>query len=127
MKTHDKWTAVRCLLNLILKDTRLYCNNCGEYYFENKPVCCEDPQVGSHAVHLRAIVKQNKVHKELMANSHGSVKNKAMRWGISFPPTVFHILNKTFLTTYNEKLLRDNKDLHGFMKAFPPFCVCDKI
>lgn len=127
MKTGDKWTAVRCLLNLILKDTRLYCNNCDNDYDEKEPICCESPQIGSHMTHLKAVAKQNESHRELMKDEFGSMKNKDMRWGISMPPRVFHILNKTFLRTYNEKLFRDQKDMHKFMKAFPAFKVCNKI
>jgi hypothetical protein len=36
-------------------------------------------------------------------------------------------LETAFKSTYQEKLLKDNREMHRFMREFPAFCVCRKV
>jgi len=89
--------------------------------------CCENPQVGRHIDHLRGVIKENRMIRETRKNKFASTEDKSIRWGISLPPKFFKDLCDAFEKTYGEKLLRDNNDLHEFMKEFPPFCVCEEV
>ena len=104
-----------------------YCNNCGETFDKTRFPCCEEPMVGDHMRHLKAIMKQNRERKEIMTKDTGATEDNSWRWGISLPPYIFNVWSKAFEKTYKEKFIENEKDLHGFMKAFPAFRVCNKV
>lgn len=126
IKTNNKWDAVRAMINTLLKDTTVYCNECGSDYVEGH-LCCGDPMYGTHRDFVEAIIGQNKGTKETRLHDTGAGKSKAIRWGLSLPPRFLMELETAFKTTYNEKLLKDNHEMHRFMKEFPAFAVCKKV
>lgn len=126
IKTNNKWDAVRALINTLLKDRTEYCNECGADYVEGE-WCCDYPDVGTHRDFIEAIIKQNKDTKETRFSDTGAMRSKAFRWGLSLPPRFLFELETAFKSTYNEKLLKDNHEMHRFMKEFPAFAVCKKV
>ncbi|HHI04318.1 MAG TPA: hypothetical protein ENL45_02115 [Candidatus Woesearchaeota archaeon] len=127
VKTNNKWEAVRAIINTLLKDQQMYCNWCGQPFTPWDFPCCENPQVGTHATHIKNVIEQNRFIKDSRKNEFASTEDKSLRWGISLPPKFFKELCDAFENIYGEKLLKDNKDLHAFMKEFPQFCVCEKV
>lgn len=125
IKSNSRWDAVHALINTILKDGTLYCNNCGMDF--DKEVCCEDPHIGSHKHFLKLIVEQNRLLKSTRANEFASTKNDSMRWGLSLPPRFLATLEKAFRTTYGEKLFRDAHDIRAFAKKFRQFSICERV
>jgi hypothetical protein len=126
IKTNNKWEAVRALINTLLKDKTVYCNECGADYVEGV-LCCGDPMYGNHRDFVEAIIAQNKDFKATRLHDTGAGESKAIRWGLSLPPRFLRDLEDAFKATYREKLLKDNHEMHKFMKEFPAFCVCRKI
>lgn len=126
IKSNNKWDAVRALINTLLKDATIYCNECGADYKEGE-YCCDYPHIGTHKDFVQAIIYQNKETKETRLNDTGSGKTKAFRWGLSLPPRFLMELETAFKTMYNEKLLKDNREMHSFMKEFPAFAVCHRV
>ena len=118
---------MRALINTLLKDKTVYCNECGADYVEGE-YCCDYPHIGTHRDFIEAIILQNKDTKATRFNDTGSGKEQgAFRWGLSIPPRFMMELETAFKTTYNEKLLKDNREMHRFMREFPAFCVCRKV
>jgi hypothetical protein len=127
VKTHDRWVAVHALINTLLKDKSLYCNNCGMDYDERFHPCCEEPHVGHHAQFLKLVIEQNKVIRQTRKNAYASNDDKSMRMKFSLPPRFFEELCKAFQQTYNEPLFRTEKDHNDFTRKFPQFAVCERI
>lgn len=125
IKTNDKYKSARAILELLLKDKTLYCNWCGDDYIHGF-VCCENPQIGSHADHLKAVIKQNRIVRETRNNDFASTDDKSFRWGVSLPPRFLREWEKCFKTSQGEKLLGKG-DLNKFMKEFPQFCVARRV
>ena len=126
IKTNNKWDAVRALINTLLKDKTVYCNECGADYVEGE-YCCGDPMYGTHRDFVEAIIAQNKDFKATRLHDTGMGESKAIRWGLSLPPRFMRDLEDAFKATYREKLLKDNHEMHRFMREFPAFCVCRKV
>jgi len=126
IKTNNKWDAVRALINTLLKDTTVYCNECGKDATDGV-ACCDYPHYGTHRDFVEAIIAQNKETKATRLNDYSSTKNNTMRWGLSLPPRFLFELETAFKTTYQEKLLKDNKEMHRFMREFPAFAVSRKV
>lgn len=126
IKTNNKWDAVRALINTLLKDKTVYCNECGADY-DGTAKCCEYPHIGTHRIFVEDIIAQNKDIKATRLHDTGAGQSKAIRWGLSLPPRFMMELETAFKTTYQEKLLKDNHEMHRFMKEFPAFCVCSKV
>jgi hypothetical protein len=127
IKSNNKWDAVRALINTLLKDKTVYCNECGSDYVENE-FCCGDPMYGTHRDFVEAIIAQNKDTKASRYHDTGAGKDQqSFRWGLSLPPRFMLELETAFKTTYREKLLKDNHEMHRFMREFPAFCVCRKV
>ena len=127
IKTNNKWDAVRAMINTLLKDPTLYCNWCGKDFDKNEFPCCEEPHVGKHLDFVTAIIEQNKETKKTRNDDFAQNESKTMRWGASIPPRFLMELERAWKNTYNEKLWKDNKELHGFLKEFPAFAVCNRI
>lgn len=127
VRTNNKWEAVRALINTLLKDDTVYCNECGADY-EDGVYCCSLPHLGTHRDFVEAIISQNKMTRETRVHDTGAGRDqKAFRWGLSLPPRFMSDLERAFKATYQEKLLKNNKDMHSFMREFPAFSVCRKI
>ena len=124
-----KFKAIRALINTWLKDQRVYCNNCGMVAIPEllaRESCCEDPQLGRNIEHYVGCTKQNKIRKESQLKATGATENNQFRYAVSMPPQLVTFLEDHF-AKYNEKLFNNPKELHGFMKEFPMFAVCEKV
>jgi hypothetical protein len=126
IKTNNKWDAVRAMINTLLKDRTVYCNECGQDYNENAR-CCKAPHIGRHADFVQDIIHQNKDVMATRLNETGSTKDKALRWGLSLPPRFLMELETAFKSMYNEKLFKDAHEMRRFMKEFPAFATCSKV
>lgn len=125
--TNDKWTAVRALINTLLKDKTIYCNTCGQDYSALTHPCCNEPHMGTNEQFVKLIIEQNKLIKSSRKNDLAQTDDKSMRWGLSMPPRFLQMLENAYRVTYGGKLFEDNKDLHAFMREFKPFTICEKI
>lgn len=125
IKTNNKWDAVRAIINTLLKDKTVYCNECGSDLTKDV-MCCEQPHLGRHIDFVGAIIKQNRMVRETRLTDTGATKDKSMRWGLSMPPRFLMELETAFKSMYHEKLFKDNHELHRFMKEFPAFATCSK-
>jgi len=125
IKTNNKWDAVRAMINTLLKDKTLYCNECGADYVDGR--CCERPHIGRHADFVQDIICQNKDIMATRLNDTGSTKDKTMRWGLSLPPRFLSELEVGFKSMYQEKLFKDAHEMHRFMREFPAFATCSKV
>lgn len=125
VKTNDRWTAVHALMNTLLKDKQKYCNYCGKEFEDS--LCCDNPQIGRHIDHVKGVINQNKVTRSEAKNAFGANGDKSLRLGLSLPPRFLDDLERAFKATYGEKLIRDPKDLHSFMRKFPAFTTCQKV
>lgn len=126
IKTNNKWEAVRAMINTLLKDKTVYCNECGKDIHYPEICGCETPHVGRHSDFVSAIVKQNKMIRETRLVDTGATKDKSMRWGLSIPPRFLFELETAWKQMYHEKLFKNNQELHRFMREFPAFATCNK-
>jgi hypothetical protein len=133
LQTKDKIEAIQSFINTWLKDKAVYCNNCGLPFIDIKKAdgswdaCCETPQLGRNVDFAVAILKQNKMIRQTRKNETASNDDKTMRWGVSMPPMLYQDLESYFQKNYKEKLFKDNKELHTFMKRLPQFCVAERV
>lgn len=125
IKTNNKWDAVRAMINTLLKDKTAYCNECGSDW--TGIPCCDNPHIGRHLDFVQAIIDQNRDVVATRLNDHGMTKDKSMRWGLSLPPRFLKELEIGFKSMYNEKLMKDSREMHRFMKEFPAFTTCSKV
>ena len=105
---------------MLLKDNRVYCNNCGKNY--DGAICCEDPQIGSNADVAQAVAAQCRYQRETAANEHASTKNKALRFGISLPPFMYEAL-ENYERMHGRKLIADQKDINWLMREYPMYAI----
>lgn len=127
-KTTNKMKAIRAFINTWLKDSTLYCNNCGARFRDNViDSCCLDPQIGRNKDHLMGVIKQNKMIQETRKNKFAAMEDNTMRWGISIAPKLMTDLENYFAVNFQEKLFNNNKELRQFMKAFPEFRIAKEI
>jgi hypothetical protein len=73
------------------------------------------------------VVIQNKARQKINENPYASNVTKTMRLGVSLPPELLNALEKFSQEKLGEKLFVNQKDMHGFMKAFPQFMVAERI
>lgn len=118
-----KYAELRKFINEWLRDQTVYCNNCGLPYYG--AVCCEHPEIGKNIDHCWAVIIQNKARR--VGSDTGANESKTMRFGISIPPKLLRALEKFSREKLGEKLFVNHKDMRGFMKAFPQFCVVERI
>lgn len=128
IQTHDRFEAAEALMNVWLKDRTKYCNNCNQNFNpDSKEACCENPQIATNFDHCFGLIKQNKEIQKSRKNDFASTDDKSLRWGISLPPRLYHLLDK-YYKSHNEKgLIRDKADFTKFMKKFPQFAVANKV
>lgn len=113
------------MINTLLKDETIYCNECGSTYLGFP--CCANPHLGKHVDFVQAIIRQNRDTLDTRLNDTGSTKDKSIRWGLSLPPRFLKDLETGFKTMYQEKIFKDSKEMHRFMREFPAFATCSKV
>ncbi len=123
---NEKVQSLRELTNLWLKDTNLYCNNCDADYFKGMP-CCDKPQIGNNLQHTSSLVKTLKDIRETRYSATGATPSKNMRWGVSLPPRLYHLLEAYCRKNFGHKLFQTQKHMRNFMKEMPEFKVPEKI
>jgi hypothetical protein len=129
IKTTSKVIAIKAFLNEWLKDPTFYCGNCLTKFNPNFHViesCCETPAFGRNIDHTRLVIKDNLRMKKDLLNETGATSKGVMRLGVNIPPQLYYDLERYF-KAHGEKFLADNKELREFMKAFPMFCIPNKI
>ena len=127
--TTSKVGAIKSFVNTWLKDTRYYCNNCGEEWNEHFHIyesCCENPQFGRNIDHTKGLIEQNKETRAGQLKDTGATEKNTWRAAVSLPPRLYSDLERYF-GQYGEKLFNDNAELRAFMREFPQFCSCKKI
>jgi len=120
-----KYAALRKFINEWLTDQSVYCNSCGLPYFGQ--VCCDSPQIGKNFDHCWAVIIQNKTRQKIRLNQFGSNAGKTMRLGLSLPEKLLRDLEQYSREVLGEKLFVNQKDMHGFARAFPMFMIMEKI
>jgi len=119
----SKYAEIRKFINAWLADQAVYCNNCGMPYFGS--ICCDSPEIGKNFDHCWAVILQNKARR--IGSGLSANQTKTMRLGLSMPVKLLHSLEKFCQEKLGEKLFVNQKDMHGFMKAFPQFCIAERI
>jgi len=76
---------------------------------------------------MKGMIKENKMLRDTRKNVFASTDKKDLRLGVSLPPRLYHALTKYFSSLKEEKLFKDNKELHEFMREFPMFTIPEKI
>lgn len=125
IKTTNRLDAIEFIINTALKDNRKYCNNCDKDF--NGTLCCEDPQIGSNADHVRALVIDNEIMRsENKYDTGKGVDTGSMRMAFRLPPRLYHIISMYF-KGYGESFPKDTSELYALMKRFNKFCSVSKI
>lgn len=126
IKTHSKIDCIRAFINTWIKDPRKYCDECGTPYVPGL-VCCESPQILDNFQLICLIKRQNEMRRHTRANVYASTKDKTIRWGLSIPKNLLKALEKYFFEHYQEKLFEDKDEINRFMRAFPIFCIAERV
>jgi len=119
----SKYIELRKFINYWLTNQTVYCNNCGLPYFGK--ICCDNPEIGKNFDHCWAVILQNKARQK--DSGFAANQTKTMRLGVSMPVNLLHALEKFSQEKLGEKLFVNQKDMHGFMKAFPMFAIAERI
>lgn len=122
----DRKTAYTAVINELLRDPRLYCNNCGMSYYPNKPFCCTDPQIGTNWQVVEAVVAEVRELRANAKNEHASFAKGAMRLGLRIPPFIYEALDN-YEKSHGRRLIMSDKDIKWLMKNFPMFCIPRRI
>ena len=122
----NRKAAYTAVLNMLLKDPRVYCNNCGMTYYPDKPFCCTDPQIGTNYDVVLAVMAEIRDLKETAKNEHASFAKGSMRLGLRIPPFIYEAL-ENYEKSHGRKLIESDKDIKWLMKNFPMFCVPRRI
>jgi len=125
LKTTNRLDVIEAIINTALKDNRKYCNCCDKDW-DGTP-CCEDPQIGSNAEHVRALVTENEIMRSRNKYETGRGSEKgAMRLAFRLPPRIYFMLDLYF-KNYGEKFPKDTSELYKLMRRFNKLCAVDKI
>lgn len=122
----DRKAAYTAVINMLLKDPRVYCNNCGMTYYPDKPMCCTDPQIGTNWNIVEAVVKEVRELRDSAKNEHGSFAKGTIRLGLRIPPFIYEALDN-YEKSHGRRLIMSDKDIKWLMKNFPMFCVPRRI
>lgn len=124
-KTTNRLDVIEAIINTCLKDNQKYCNNCDANY--SGVICCEDPQIGSNADHVRALTIENEfIRSENKYETGKGSDEGAMRLAFRLPPRIYDMLS-IYFKGYGEKFPKDNSELYALMRRFNKFCAVDKI
>jgi len=118
-----KYAEIRKFINHWLTDQTVYCNNCGLPFFGE--TCCGHPEIGKNFDHCWAVIIQNKARQK--GSGLAASKDKSIRFGLSMPAKLLQDLEKFCKERLGQKLFVNQKDLRGFMKAFPMFAIAERI
>lgn len=115
-------------MTMMLKDRRVYCNNCGARHESRTLIhpCCESPQVGDNIDHTKAVIKQNRIIRDSRKNDYASNDAKTLRWGISMPRWMYLALDE-YERKHERRLFNTDADITWFAKNFPQFSIPQKI
>lgn len=108
--------AIHALINTWLKDTRRRCGWCGQEY-EGLP-CCEKPFIGTNVEILSQFNTEMMAVRQTRHNKYASLKDKSMRWKLSFPPGLLSFLTQSMKTLYHEDLFSKEYDTTWFAHRF---------
>lgn len=126
IKTKNKVDFLKSYINSWVKDKSKYCNNCG-MPFNGVIACCDNPHIVNNATVTKLIIEQNRRLAKTRKNDYASIDDKSMRQTISLPPKLYRDLEKKCRNDYDEKLFKNNKELHKFMREFPEFTIPKRI
>lgn len=127
IKTANRREAYQAIINMALKDNRVYCNTCGNTYNpEAQLPCCEEPQIGTNADFAQICIKEVKDIKSALNNDYAAFSDKSMRWGLKLPPFLYQLLDE-YERKYDRKFISNNEDIVWFAKNFPQFCIPNKL
>lgn len=126
-KTANKEKAFKTVINIWLKDQRLYCNWCGEIFGQVPFPCCENPQVGRNLDHCRGVIEENKALRKELDNEMAMTPSMNIRYGINMPPALFNVLEAYCKIHGDKGLFAEKADLRWFMKKFPMFMVGSRV
>lgn len=126
--TDDKERVYRDIINMGLKNPRIYCNNCDETFIDFKrPPCCDDPQLGTNYSFTKAIVKQNRDIRATRLKVTAATKNNSLRWGVSMPKWMYELLDRyERMQGEGRKLFKDKNDVAWFAKRFKAFAIPER-
>lgn len=127
VQTKSRKDFLHAAMNTWLKDTRIYCNNCGKTAEAGETKCCEDPQIGTNYDICKAVVEQNKMLRQTRLNEFASTKGKHMRFGVSLPPGLYQCLDRLCKKHENKGLFNEEYDVNWFAKNFRVFAIPEKI
>jgi hypothetical protein len=128
IKAGNREDAIHALINTWLKDTTLRCGWCGQRYYKYLMPCCEKPFIGTNLDIFQQFYTQLKEDRDTRRNEFASTKCKTMRWKLSFPPGLLEWLDKSFETTYSEKLFNEKYTANWFARKFKKyFTVPERI
>ena len=122
----DRKAAYTAVINMLLRDPRVYCNNCGMSFYPDKPLCCADPQIGNNNDVVKAVIAEVRELRERAKNEHASFAKGTMRLGLRIPPFIYEALDN-YEKSHGRRLIMSDKDIKWLMKNFPMFCIPRRI
>lgn len=127
IKTNNRTDAIHALINMWLKDIRLYCNECGRLFVKEMYPCCEDPYLIDNLQAFQMLQEEIKMFRNTRQNEFASTPSKSMRWGVRIPQTLLRFLD-TYFQSYGEKgVFRNKNDMNQFMKKFKQFTIPERV
>ncbi len=110
---------IRNLINEWLSMPGKSCGMCGQQYFGDTKLCCEQPFITTNKEIFRQFTKELTLKREAQNNKFASNKNKSMRVKLSFPPGLLEYLEHSFKAQANgEKLFNKEYTTTWFAKNF---------
>lgn len=123
-----KEKVYRELINMGLKNKRVYCNNCGKPYTGTGINCCNDPQIGTNYDHTRSVLIQNRMIRSSRLKQTGANANNTLRFGVSIPRWMYELLDNFEKTKgAGNRLFKDKHDVIWFAKTFKAFAIPERI
>lgn len=108
--------AIHALINTWLKDKTIRCANCQSRY-DGSP-CCDSPFISTNAQALSQFNKEMMAIRQTRKNKWASLKDKSVRWKLSFPPGLIYFLEDAMMTLYKEELFNKEYDATWFARKF---------
>lgn len=130
--TNCKELALKNFIHKWMEDPELYCTGCGWKYISPPEgcepiICCSQMQICTNIVSIWAVIKQNKMLKDTRLNDFASNKDKNFRMAMSLPSKLVFDLEGFCATELKEELWHTPEEQHDFMRAFPQFCIPERI